>query len=44
MHLAHHRDTNNEELDPDHWVAVQGPFKVLWRSSAQAYPPRHCRA
>jgi beta-carotene hydroxylase len=31
MHLAHHRDTNNEEIDPDHWVAVQGPFKVLFR-------------
>ena len=29
--LLHH-DTNNEELDPDNWVAVQGPFKVLWRS------------
>jgi fatty acid desaturase len=28
VHLAHHRDTNNEEIDPDHWVAVQGPFKV----------------
>ena len=26
MHLAHHRDTNNPEIDPDHWVAVQGPF------------------
>ena len=29
MHLAHHRDTNNPELDPDNWVAVQGPFKIL---------------
>ena len=37
MHLAHHRDTNNEELDPDHWVAVQGPFKVLWRSLTIVY-------
>ena len=27
MHLAHHRDTNNEELDPDNWVAVQGPSR-----------------
>ncbi|HSD91929.1 MAG TPA: fatty acid desaturase, partial [Methyloceanibacter sp.] len=25
------RDTNNEEIDPDHWVAVQGPFNVLFR-------------
>ena len=31
MHLAHHRDTNNPEIDPDHWVAVQGPFNVLFR-------------
>ena len=31
MHLAHHRDTNNEEIDPDHWVAVQGPFRILFR-------------
>src|SRR6476619_8051578 len=31
MHLAHHRDTNNPDLDPDNWVAVHGPFKVLWR-------------
>jgi len=31
MHLAHHRDTNDPELDPDHWVAVEGPFRVAWR-------------
>ena len=31
MHLAHHRDTNNPEIDPDHWVAVQNPFLVFWR-------------
>ena len=31
MHLAHHRDTNNEEIDPDHWVAVEGCFKILFR-------------
>jgi len=37
MHLAHHRDTNNEELDPDHWVAVQGPFKVFWRCLTIVY-------
>ncbi len=29
MHLAHHRDTNNPEIDPDHWVAVEGPFMVF---------------
>jgi beta-carotene hydroxylase len=31
MHLAHHRETNNPELDPDHWVAVNNPFLVLFR-------------
>lgn len=31
MHLAHHRDTNNPELDPDHWVAVKNPFLVAFR-------------
>ena len=31
MHLAHHRDTNDPDLDPDHWVAVKNPFLVLWR-------------
>jgi beta-carotene hydroxylase len=37
MHLAHHRDTNNPELDPDTWVAVQGPFKILWRCLTIVY-------
>jgi beta-carotene hydroxylase len=31
MHLTHHRDTNNPELDPDHWVAVRNPFLVFFR-------------
>jgi beta-carotene hydroxylase len=31
MHLAHHRDTNNPDIDPDHWVAVQNPFMVFVR-------------
>jgi beta-carotene hydroxylase len=31
MHLAHHRDTNNPDIDPDHWVAVQNPFVVFVR-------------
>lgn len=31
MHLAHHRNTNDPDLDPDHWVAVKNPFKVAWR-------------
>jgi beta-carotene hydroxylase len=37
MHLAHHRDTNNPDLDPDNWVAVEGPFKVLWRCLTIVY-------
>ena len=32
-HLAHHRDTNNPDIDPDHWVAVENPFLVLFRCS-----------
>ncbi|MCJ7598090.1 MAG: fatty acid desaturase [Methyloceanibacter sp.] len=31
MHLAHHRDTNDPSIDPDHWVAVKNPFLVLFR-------------
>ncbi len=31
MHLAHHRDTNDPDLDPDHWVAVKNPFMVALR-------------
>jgi beta-carotene hydroxylase len=37
MHLAHHRDTNNPDIDPDHWVAVEGPFKILWRCLTIVY-------
>ena len=37
MHLAHHRETNNPDLDPDNWVAVEGPFKVLWRCLTIVY-------
>jgi beta-carotene hydroxylase len=31
MHLAHHRDTNDPAIDPDHWVAVQNPFLLFFR-------------
>jgi beta-carotene hydroxylase len=31
MHLAHHRDTNDPSIDPDHWVAVKNPFLVFFR-------------
>lgn len=31
MHLAHHRNPNNEELDPDTWVKVKNPLHVAFR-------------
>ncbi len=31
MHLMHHRDTNDDDLDPDHWVKVTNPITVLFR-------------
>lgn len=31
MHLMHHRETNDDDLDPDHWVKVSNPLIVLFR-------------
>ena len=31
MHLMHHRETNDDVLDPDHWVKVKHPLTVLFR-------------
>jgi beta-carotene hydroxylase len=31
MHLMHHRETNDDDLDPDHWVKVSNPFMVFFR-------------
>lgn len=31
MHLMHHRDTNNPDLDPDHWVKAKSPLMVAYK-------------
>jgi len=31
MHLMHHRETNDDDLDPDHWLKVSNPLAVLFR-------------
>lgn len=31
LHLMHHRQTNNSEFDPDHWVKVKNSLLVLLR-------------
>lgn len=31
MHLMHHRETNDDDLDPDHWLKVKNPLAVLFR-------------
>lgn len=31
LHLMHHRETNDGDLDPDHWLKVTNPLTVLFR-------------
>lgn len=31
LHRIHHRETNDDALDPDRWVKVQHPLNVLFR-------------
>jgi len=31
LHLMHHRQTNDDDLDPDHWLKVTNPLVVLFR-------------
>ena len=31
MHLMHHRETNDDDLDPDHWIKATNPLVILFR-------------
>ncbi|GJM01692.1 MAG: beta-carotene hydroxylase [Rhodomicrobium sp.] len=41
LHLAHHRDTNDEVLDPDHWVKVDNPWLAFFRCATIVFYYNH---
>lgn len=41
LHLAHHRETNDEVLDPDHWVKVDNIWLALFRCATIVFYYNH---
>lgn len=41
LHLAHHRETNDEILDPDHWVKVDNPWLAFFRCATIVFYYNH---
>lgn len=41
LHLAHHRETNDEVLDPDHWVKVDNPWLAAFRCATIVFYYNH---